>query len=52
MLAQGDDMFMIPGTRSEKRLKANLGACQVRFADDELADIRARLPKETAGERY
>ena len=52
VLAQGEDIFTIPGTRSIGRLKENLGAWTVQFSADELAEIRSRLPRETAGERY
>jgi len=51
VLAQGEDMFIIPGTRKIERLEQNLGAWKVQFTDEELAEIRSRLP-ETAGERY
>jgi aryl-alcohol dehydrogenase-like predicted oxidoreductase len=43
---------MIPGTRRIERLKENLGAWTVHFTDEELAEIRSRLPQETAGSRY
>jgi aryl-alcohol dehydrogenase-like predicted oxidoreductase len=52
VLAQGEDIFTIPGTRSIERLKDNLGAWRVQFTAEELAEIRSRLPKETAGSRY
>ncbi len=52
VLAQGEDVFMIPGTRRIERLKENLGAWRVQFTAEELADIRSRLPQETAGSRY
>ncbi len=52
VLAQGDDIFMIPGTRRIERLRDNLGAWDVRFTADELAEIRSRLPRETVGSRY
>ena len=52
LLAQGEDIFTIPGTRRVERLKENLGAWKVRFAAEELAEIRSRLPQETAGLRY
>jgi aryl-alcohol dehydrogenase-like predicted oxidoreductase len=52
VLAQGEDVFIIPGTRRIERLKENLGAWNVQFTADELAEIRGRLPKETAGSRY
>ena len=52
VLAQGEDVFTIPGTRRIERLKENLGAWEVRFTTEELAEIRSRLPQETAGARY
>mgnify|MGYP006292485179 CR=1 FL=1 len=52
VLAQGEDIFTIPGTRRIERLKENLGAWKVRFTAEELAEIRSRLPQETAGSRY
>ncbi len=52
VLAQGEDVFMIPGTRRIERLKENLGALEVQFTAEELAEIRSRLPPETAGSRY
>jgi len=52
VLAQGEDIFVIPGTRRIERLKENLGAWKVQFTAEELADIRRRLPQETAGSRY
>ncbi|MCA9706927.1 MAG: aldo/keto reductase [Myxococcales bacterium] len=52
VLAQGEHIFMIPGTRRIERLKENLGAWKVQFTAEELAEIRARLPQETAGSRY
>jgi aryl-alcohol dehydrogenase-like predicted oxidoreductase len=52
VLAQGGDIFTIPGTRRIERLKENLGAWKVRFTAEELAEIRTRLPQETVGSRY
>jgi aryl-alcohol dehydrogenase-like predicted oxidoreductase len=52
VLAQGDDVFVIPGTRRVERLKENLGAWKVQFSAEELAEIRSRLPRDTAGARY
>jgi aryl-alcohol dehydrogenase-like predicted oxidoreductase len=52
VLAQGEDIFVIPGTRSIERLKENLGAWTVELTGEELLEIRSRLPKETAGARY
>jgi aryl-alcohol dehydrogenase-like predicted oxidoreductase len=52
VLAQGEDIFTIPGTRRIERLKENLGAWRVQFTAEELLEIRSRLPQETAGSRY
>ena len=52
VLAQGEDIFVIPGTRRIERLRENLGAGSVELTAEELAEIRSRLPKETAGARY
>lgn len=52
VLAQGEDIFAIPGTRSIERLKENLGAWTVELTGEELLEIRSRLPKETVGARY
>lgn len=52
VLAQGEDIFVIPGTRRIERLKENLGAWKVQFTAEELTEIRSRLPQETAGSRY
>jgi len=52
ILAQGEDVFMIPGTRHIERLKENLGSWKVQFTAEELEEIRKRLPQETAGSRY
>jgi aryl-alcohol dehydrogenase-like predicted oxidoreductase len=52
VLAQGDDIFLIPGTRRIERLRENLGAWEVQLTAAELAELRSRLPRETAGSRY
>lgn len=52
VLAQGQDVFTIPGTRRVERLRENLDAWTVRLTAEDLADIRQRLPHETAGARY
>lgn len=52
VLAQGEDIFTIPGTRRIERLEENLGAWKVKFTAEELSEIRSRLPQETAGARY
>ena len=52
VLAQGEDIFTIPGTRRVERLKENLGAWKVTFTAEEQTAIRSRLPRQTAGSRY
>lgn len=52
VLAQGEDIFTIPGTRHIERLKENLGAWNVELTTEELLRIRSRLPKDTIGARY
>ncbi len=52
VLAQGEQIFTIPGTRRIERLEENLGALELHFTASELADIRSRLPQDTAGARY
>jgi aryl-alcohol dehydrogenase-like predicted oxidoreductase len=53
VLAQGDDMVPIPGTRSIARLEENLGAADVHLDDADLARLASISPKDkVAGERY
>jgi aryl-alcohol dehydrogenase-like predicted oxidoreductase len=53
VLAQGDDMVPIPGTRSIARLEENLGAVQVRLDEADLSRLESITPKGmVAGERY
>ncbi|MGN6329069.1 MAG: aldo/keto reductase [Rhodanobacter sp.] len=53
VLAQGEDVLAIPGTRKRSRLDENLGALQVRLDADELAAIAAVFPPgAVAGQRY
>jgi aryl-alcohol dehydrogenase-like predicted oxidoreductase len=53
VLAQGDDVVPIPGTKRTKYLDENLGALQVRLTPDELRQIATFLPAgAAAGERY
>jgi aryl-alcohol dehydrogenase-like predicted oxidoreductase len=51
VLAQGDDLVPIPGTKRRTYLEQNAGAVEVEFTKDELMRIDAELP-EPAGERY
>jgi aryl-alcohol dehydrogenase-like predicted oxidoreductase len=51
LLAQGDDIVPIPGTKRRTYLEENAAAVDVRLAADDLTRIDAELP-QTAGERY
>ena len=52
LLAQGDDIVPIPGTRSRNRLEENLGAADVTLTADDLARIHAIVPDGAHGARY
>ena len=51
VLARGDDLVPIPGTKRRTYLEQNAGAVEVELTEDELVRIDAELP-EPAGERY
>jgi aryl-alcohol dehydrogenase-like predicted oxidoreductase len=51
VLAQGEDIVPIPGTKRRKYLEENAAAADVELSDEDLARIDAELP-EVAGERY
>src|SRR3954463_3581390 len=51
ILAQGDDLVPIPGTKRRTYLEENAGATDVELTDEDLARIDAELP-EPAGARY
>src|SRR3954452_8760483 len=51
VLAQGDDIVPLPGTKRREYREENLAAVDVELSDDDLACIDAELP-EAAGERY
>jgi aryl-alcohol dehydrogenase-like predicted oxidoreductase len=51
VLAQGDDIVPIPGTKRRSRLEENVGALDVTLTGDELTAIADALP-EPAGDRY
>src|SRR5262249_2715863 len=51
LLAQGDDIGPIPGTKRRTYLEQNAGAVDVQLTEGDLARIDAELP-DTAGERY
>jgi len=52
LLAQGDDIVPIPGTRRIERLQENLGAADVTLSADDLTNIKAILPDGAYGARY
>jgi aryl-alcohol dehydrogenase-like predicted oxidoreductase len=53
VLAQGDDIIAIPGTRRRSRLDENLNAPEVTLSADELKAIDAAFPPDAAaGDRY
>jgi aryl-alcohol dehydrogenase-like predicted oxidoreductase len=53
LLAQGEDVVAIPGTRYVERLKENLGALDVSLSANEVARISAAVPAgAAAGTRY
>jgi aryl-alcohol dehydrogenase-like predicted oxidoreductase len=51
VLAQGDDVVPIPGTKRRSYLEENVGALEVELSDEERARIEAEVP-EPAGARY
>ena len=51
VLAQGEDIVPIPGTRRIERLEENIGAVDVKLTDDDLRQIDDAMPPVT-GERY
>jgi aryl-alcohol dehydrogenase-like predicted oxidoreductase len=53
VLAQGDDIVPIPGTKQRKYLEENLRAVEIELTPDDLAEIDEVAPKGVAvGERY
>jgi aryl-alcohol dehydrogenase-like predicted oxidoreductase len=51
VLAQGDDIVPIPGTKRRSYLVQNVGALDVELTDDDLAEVAAAIDA-AAGERY
>jgi aryl-alcohol dehydrogenase-like predicted oxidoreductase len=51
VLAQGDDVVPIPGTRRRTRLEENAGALDVELTDDDLRRIADAVP-QVSGDRY
>ncbi|MCJ1364516.1 hypothetical protein MMC16_003627 [Acarospora aff. strigata] len=53
LLAQGEDVIPIPGTKKIKYLEENLGALEVKLEEGEVRDIRRAVENaEVHGERY
>jgi aryl-alcohol dehydrogenase-like predicted oxidoreductase len=52
LLAQGDDVVPIPGTRSLKRVIENAGAADVTLTQADLDTIHNALPNGSYGNRY
>jgi aryl-alcohol dehydrogenase-like predicted oxidoreductase len=53
VLAQGDDIVPIPGTKRRRYLEENLGAPALRLSPEDLAAIEeAAPPEDVAGARY
>lgn len=52
LLAQGDDIVPIPGTRNIARLEENVGSVHLKLSDDDLRRIAEILPAGGFGARY
>jgi aryl-alcohol dehydrogenase-like predicted oxidoreductase len=53
VLAQGDDIVPIPGTKRVKYLEENVGATEVELTQDDLAALEQAVPRDAvAGDRY
>ena len=52
LLAQGDDVVPIPGTRSVTRLEENVGAVDVTLTEDDLRRVHDGFPDGAFGTRY
>jgi aryl-alcohol dehydrogenase-like predicted oxidoreductase len=53
VLAKGEDIVPIPGTKSPKRLEENAGANDVRLSADDVAELDSAIsPDAVRGERY
>ena len=51
VLARGEDIVPIPGTKRREYLEENIAATDLELSDDDLARIDAELP-EASGDRY
>jgi aryl-alcohol dehydrogenase-like predicted oxidoreductase len=53
VIAQGDDVVVIPGTKRIRYLEENIGAEKVKLTKDDLVSIDAAFPAGSAsGQRY
>ena len=53
VLAKGDDIVPIPGTKRRKWLRENVGALDVVLTTDEVAALQAAVPRDkVVGDRY
>ncbi len=52
LLAQGDDIVPIPGTRSQARLAENVAAADIELDEEDLAHVLEILPEGSYGDRY
>jgi aryl-alcohol dehydrogenase-like predicted oxidoreductase len=53
VLAKGDDLIPIPGTKRRKYLEENAAAANITLNDAEVAELEAAVPQnEIAGDRY
>ena len=53
VLAQGDDVAPIPGTKRIKYLEENVGASAVELSDADLTALEAAVPRDAVvGDRY
>jgi aryl-alcohol dehydrogenase-like predicted oxidoreductase len=53
VLAQGEDIVPIPGTRRRRHLEDNIGAVEVQLSGKDLERLAAVIrPEAVAGERY
>ncbi|MGN6444097.1 aldo/keto reductase [Amnibacterium sp.] len=52
LLAQGDEIVPIPGSRSVARIRENIGAAGVELTPQDLARIQEIVPEGASGSRY
>ncbi len=53
VLAQGDDVVPIPGTKRVRYLEENVAAASVELTEDDLADLDKAVPRDAVvGDRY